>query len=221
MKEKTIENIISNKIIAIVRGVYGENCLRLAKALHEGGIDLIEVTFDQAFPERFTDTQAAIHMINKEFNGDVLAGAGTVTSIDLVKSAYEAGAKYIISPNFDSSVIKKTLELGMVSIPGALTPSEALNAYNAGADFVKLFPASTLGVAYVKAIVAPLNHIRFLAVGGINEKNVRQFLQAGVLGAGVGGNLVNKEWLSEGKYNEITILAHEYIDEVKAFKEGS
>ncbi len=211
MREAVVEKIVQDKIVAIVRGVYGEAGLRLADALHQGGVQLIEFTFDQARPETFADTQRCIREVNARFGGEMLAGAGTVTSVRLAELAHDAGAHYIISPNRDLAVIRRTRELGMVSMPGALTPSEALEAYDAGADFVKLFPVSVLGASYVKAVCAPLNHIRFLAVGGVDASNVRALMQAGCVGAGVGGKLVSKESIAAGRYDEITAQARALI----------
>ena len=117
----------------------------------------------------------------------MLVGAGTVTNTHLVDLTHAHGGQYIISPDTNVSVIKKTKELGMISMPGAMTPSEVITAHNAGADIVKLFPASDLGPRYLKAVRAPLNHIKIMAVGGINQKNMPDFLAAGACGFGVGG----------------------------------
>ena len=182
MRSKVIEEILQNKIIAIVRGLEGEKTLRLAEALYKGGIKLIEVTFNLSSPEKFSVTTDAIAAINKHFGDKVLAGAGTVTTPELVKMAAEAGAKYIISPNTDADVIKATRVLGLVSMPGALTPTEVMAAHNAGADFVKVFPASNLGSSYIKALRAPVSHVKLMAVGGINENNIKEYLDAGCVG---------------------------------------
>ena len=146
----------------------------------------------------------------------MLVGAGTVTSPELVELAADAGASYIISPDTDPAVIKRTLELGLVSIPGAYTPTEAKIAYNSGADFVKLFPCVGDALSYVKAISAPLNHIRFLAVGGVNENNAGEFLRAGAVGVGVGGNLVNKEWIKAGDFAKIREVASKYVESLNS-----
>jgi 2-dehydro-3-deoxyphosphogluconate aldolase/(4S)-4-hydroxy-2-oxoglutarate aldolase len=212
MREKIIDAILDRKIIAIVRGIYGEDCLRLVRALYAGGIRLMEVTFDQAKPESFADTQAAIRMIHDGMDGEVLAGAGTVTTPALVDLAHEAGAKYIIAPNVDAAVIRRTRELGLVSIPGAFTATEVLHAHQLGADFVKLFPTSQLGAGYIKALRGPINHVRLLAVGGVNPDNIAEFVKAGVVGAGVGGNLANKEWVRAGRFDEITRLAAKFVE---------
>ena len=216
MREQIIKTVYEKKIIAIVRGVYGEDCEKLARALHAGGIDLIEVTFDQAHPEDYEKTCAAISRINEAFQGEVLAGAGTVTTPELVEMAHKAGAKYIISPDTNPAVIRRTRELEMVSMPGAMTPSEVMEAYRTGADFVKLFPMANLGVGYLKAVRAPLNQVPILVVGGVNEKNLGEFMAAGACGAGVGGNLVNKQWIKEGRFDDITALAREFIKAANA-----
>lgn len=209
-KEEVIKKVNEKKIIAIVRGLSGDHMLKLAEALYAGGIELMEVTFNQKSPDTWKQTTDAISMLSREMNGKMMIGAGTVTTPELVQKAYNAGAKYIVSPDTKEDVIKKTCELGMVSMPGALTPSEITFAYSCGADFVKLFPVSTLGAAYIKAVRGPLNHIPLLAVGGVNEKNLKQFLDAGAVGAGVGGNLVNKTWIEAGEFEKITALAKEF-----------
>ena len=214
MRETVINEIKKQKIIAIMRGLSTDEAVKTAKALYEGGITLVEVTFNQKAPESFVDTAAAIKAIKEEMGDKMLVGAGTVTSPELVRLAAEAGALYIISPDTDVEVIKTTKELGLVSLPGAYTPTEAKVAYNAGADFVKLFPCVGNAPAYVKAVCAPLNHINFLAVGGVNADNAADFLKAGALGVGVGGNLVNKEWIKNGEFDKITAEAKKYVASV-------
>ena len=130
----------------------------------------------------------------------------------MLELAKNAGAQFIVSPDTNEEVIRATVAAGMVSMPGALTPTEIVTAHAYGADFVKLFPAGTQGTAYFKAVTAPLNHIRLLAVGGVNEKNIADFLAAGAVGAGVGGNLVNKTWIANGEFDKITALAKEFTE---------
>ena len=214
MREKIIERVKDKKIVVIVRGVYGEDCLKLAKALYAGGIELMEVTFDQSSEENRKKTVETISLINEEMQGKVLMGAGTVTTLDMLEAAYNAGAKFIVSPDMNPEIIKATVEKGMVSMPGAMTPTEILTAYNSGADFVKVFPVLNLGSSYIKALKGPLNHIPLLAVGGVNEKNIDEFIKAGACGAGVGGNLVNKEWIANGEFEKITNLAKEFIKNI-------
>lgn len=214
MKNQIIKTIEQEKIIAIVRGVNPEDCLMTAKALYDGGIKLVEITFNQKSPELWEQTAQAISLIARELKDKICVGAGTVTSAELVDIAYKAGAKYIISPDTNEEVIKRCNQLNLVSIPGALTPTEALFAHRTGADFVKLFPVGNLGTSYVKALCAPLNHIKFLAVGGINENNAKDFMKAGAVGVGVGGNLANKAWIENGEFYKITELAKTFVQNI-------
>lgn len=211
MRETVIREILDNKIIAIVRGMDGDQILKIAHALYEGGIRLVEVTFNQKDPASFPQTAAAIRAIREEMGEKMLVGAGTVTSPELVDMAAEAGALYIISPDTDVDVIRRTRALGLVSLPGAYTATEAKQAHNAGADFVKLFPCIEGAPAYLKALKAPLSHIDFLAVGGVNADNAAEFMKAGAVGVGVGGSLVNKKWVDAGEYWRITEEAKRFI----------
>lgn len=210
MREAIIQKVLDKKIVAIVRGVYGQDALNLAKALYAGGIELLEVTFDQSKPEALTQTSDTIRCLVEELGDKMAFGAGTVTSLEMLELAKNAGAQFIVSPDTNEEVIKATVAADMVSMPGALTPTEIVTAYRYGADFVKVFPTANLGASYIKAIRGPINHIRLLAVGGVNEKNIGDFLKAGVNGAGVGGNLVNKEWIKNGEFDKITALAEEF-----------
>lgn len=207
---KPLEWVFERKIIAIVRGLSTEYMLKLAGALYEGGIDLMEVTFNQAKPETWKDTSAAIRAISSHMNGKMLVGAGTVITQEQLDMARDAGAQYIITPNTNPALIRKVKEYGLLSFPGALTASEIQTAHEAGADAVKVFPAGQLGPSYIKAVKAPLSHIPLMAVGGVNEKNTADFLAAGCCGVGVGGNLMNKAWIEAGEWNQITALAAEY-----------
>lgn len=209
------QRILDEKLIAIVRGIDADKCVRVAEALYAGGIRLIEVTFAQAKPESFPETANAIAAMVKALDGRAEIGAGTVTTTALVDLAADAGAKFIISPDANPDVIRRTKERGLVSIPGAMTPTEILSAHAAGADFVKLFPAGNLGTAYIKAIRTPISHVRLLAVGGVGEKNAREFFDAGIVGIGVGGNLVNKEWIAAGAYEKLTEAAKQLVSAVR------
>lgn len=218
MREEVIARVSREKIIAIVRGVGSEQCMNVAKALYAGGVRLMEVTYDQSRPESWGATAKAISDIARAFEGEMLVGAGTVTEPALVDMTRDAGGLYVISPDTNTEVIKRTRELGLVSMPGALTPSEIMMAHRSGADFVKLFPAADMGPGYLKAVRAPLNHIKLMAVGGINEKNVCDFLAAGAVGAGVGGNLANRAWIEAGEFDKITAAASALVSAAAAFK---
>ena len=215
MREQTIREVEAQKIIAIVRGADPGQCLKVAHALYAGGIRLMEITYNQKDPASFQNTADTIAAVAKEFEGKMLVGAGTVTTPELVELTARVGGRYIISPDCNPEVIRRTRELGLVSMPGALTPTEVLVAHNCGADFVKLFPAGSLGVGYAKAIMAPISHVKLLAVGGVNENNVADFLKIGMVGAGIGGNLANKKWIDTGEYHKITETAQKLVDAVK------
>lgn len=211
MSQAVLEHILKGKIIAIVRGIPSTKIVALAAALENGGITCIEVTFDQSSAEKAADTLASIRAIRGAMENRVCVGAGTVMTVEQVRQAAEAGAEYMISPNTDEAVIRETKRLGKVSIPGAMTPTEAAFAYRCGADIVKLFPAGLLGPAYVKAVKAPLKHIPVSAVGNVTVENCRSFLDAGAVGVGVGGSLVSAELVNAGRFDEITATARAYI----------
>ena len=198
-----IQKIIEQqKVIAICRKVYGAELSAFVSAIERGGIQLVEVTFDQQDPLCIQKTSEALRMLNEAFPGRAF-GAGTVLTRDQVKAAHDAGAKYIISPNTDTDVIHYTKELGLVSIPGAMTPSEIITAHHAGADFVKLFPCGSLGAAYIKEVMSPINHIKMMAVGGINIENLAAFMSLGFVGVGIGSSLCSKKLLSENRFDQI------------------
>lgn len=215
MRETILQWIEKEKIIAIVRGADPAQCVCVAKALYNGGIRLMEITYDQKHPEFWQSTADTIGLLAKEYAGRMFIGAGTVTCTKLVEMTVQAGGAFIISPDTDIDVIQKTRSLGLVSIPGAITPSEIKVAYNAGADFVKLFPIGTLGAGYLKAVRAPFSHIPMLAVGGVNEANAVQFLHSGASGLGVGGNLAKKDWIEAGEYGKLTEAARALVSTVK------
>lgn len=218
MREQIISSVKKEKIIAIIRGIESEKCQKVAQALYDGGIRLMEVTYNQKDPSSWEQTAQAIGETAKAFEGRMHVGAGTVTSVELVELTHKYGGKFIISPNMDVDVIRRTRELGMVSMPGCLTPSEIMDAHSAGADFVKLFPAADLGPGYLKAIRAPISHVNMLVVGGINEKNIGDFLAVGAAGAGIGGNLANKAWIEAGEYEKVTEVAAKLVAVVQASK---
>lgn len=215
MKKSVIEAIEKEKIIVIVRGVAREKLIPLCNAMYQGGIRLLEVTFDAGKKVSDLETAENIKMLAEEFSGRMFIGAGTVLTRKQVKLVKEAGGSFIISPNTDKKVIKTAKKLGMVSMPGALTPTEVKMAVAFGADFVKLFPVSNFGPDYVKAVKAPLSNIKFTAVGGIDENNMKDYIKVGVSGFGIGTNIVNKKMMEENNYDAITELAAKYVDALR------
>lgn len=213
-----LDFILKNKVITICRKVYGDDLMNLAKALTEGGVKMIEVTFDQEDPDCVRKTSEAISTLKDYFKNEMHFGAGTVLNTEQVEAAYAAGAKYIIAPNVNLDVIRRTKELGLISIPGAMTPSEVMTAYDNGADIVKLFPANYLGFSYIKDLRAPINHVKLLATGGVTEENFEAFLKAGLIGAGVSSRLCDKKLIAAGDFAEITRRAKVFSQIAKQYE---
>ena len=210
-----INELLNEKIVVIVRGVDHKKLIPLAEALYKGGIKFLEVTFSADGSITDQETAESINKLSKHFSGKMHIGAGTVLTENQVELTKSAGGEFIISPHTEIAVIKKAKELGLISIPGAITPSEIKQAHDAGADLVKLFPIVHLGADYVKAIKAPLSHIKLLAVGGINCDNMAKYLEAGVCGFGIGTNIIDKKMLDMDDYEGITKLAERYVTVVK------
>ncbi len=205
--DQVISQIQTHKIIAIARGVRQDALLSLADALYAGGIRLLEVTFNASKPGTFADTATCIAALCERFGDRLCIGAGTVLDVRRVELAHRAGARYIVSPDGNRGVIERTKALCMASLPGALTPTEVAAAHSYGADMVKLFPASTMGSAYLRAIRAPLSHVPIVAVGGIHAANAAEYLAAGAVAVGVGGKLADLSLIEQGRYDEITRVA--------------
>ena len=207
MREKLMKKIGEQKIVAIVRGVSSRHIVEVGKALLAGGVSMVEVTFDHAGSDGIVETLASLSLLKSELGGELSFGAGTVLTEGEVVEAHKRGAEYIISPNVDAAVIAKTKELGMLSMPGAFTPTEIVSAHRMGADIVKIFPAVIGGVDYVKAVRGPLAHIPMAAVGGVEPGNVADFLKAGIFCFGIGSNLVNAKKVAAGDFASITETA--------------
>lgn len=210
-KSELIERISREKLIVIVRGIENKYLIPMAQAMYAGGVRILEVTYaaDGSIPAK--TTAEGIRMLKEHFGDHMSIGAGTVLTPAQVALTAQAGGEFIISPDVNAEVIVETVGRGLVSIPGALTPTEAQAAHRAGADFVKLFPVTSLGPAYVKAIRAPLSHIRFLAVGGIDESNMRDYLRAGIRGFGIGSNIVKKDLIEAQDFEGVTALAKAFL----------
>lgn len=202
--EKTIERILEHQIITIVRGVAKEKLIPLAEAMYAGGIRLMECTFNSKGETPDEEVADNIQMLAEHFGERMLIGSGTVLTERQVELTAKAGGKFIISPNFDPAIVKKTKKCNLVSIPGIFTPSEAVAAVQAGADFVKLFPMGALGPKYLKDLTVPLSHIRFLAVGGVNAENLKDHRDAGACGYGIASEIVHKPSIEKGDFEAIT-----------------
>ena len=174
------------------------------------------ITFDQSGKTQHAVTAEQIRIVREAFDGRLHVGAGTVMTEAQLKLAAEAGAEYIISPNVDTAIIRATKAVGLISIPGAFTPSEITGAYQAGADFVKLFPADCVDLKYIKAVRAPINHIPLLAVSGVTPENLGDYLNAGMAGAGIGSILVTKADVANEDYDAIAQRAARYVAVVES-----
>lgn len=215
-KDTVLNSILAEKLIVIARKVPDDKLIDVAEALYAGGIRLLEVTYCDDGSITNEAVAASIGRLAKHFEGRMFIGAGTVMTVEQVRLTKEVGGTFIISPNMDPEVIGETVKLGMVSLPGAFTPTEVAAARKAGADIVKLFPADCVGPAYLKAIKAPLSGVRMVAVGGIDENNMGAYLKAGACGFGVGSNILKKAMIDAGDYAAITALAEKYIEALKA-----
>lgn len=209
----TLAYIQKYKIVTIIRGLSIQQTLECAQAMYRGGLRLAEVTFDQNGSD--TLTGETIATLYKTFGDNMRVGAGTVMTLEQLHIAKEAGAAFIISPNTDVEIIRETKRLGMVSMPGAFTASEAAVCHAAGADIVKIFPSDSVGPAYFKALRGPLAHIAFAAVGGVNLQNISDFFAAGVCCVGIGANIVDKHAVAKGDYDAIENLARQYARSVE------
>lgn len=209
-REEVIAAVEKHRLIVIARGLDTEELIRTADAMYAGGVRLMEVTYDALGNPPDEVIAERIRMLADRFAGKMYIGAGTVLSAKQVELTFRAGGQFIISPDYSAEVIGRTRELGMVSIPGALTPTEASTAVRLGADFVKIFPNSEMKPSYIKAIAVPLSHIRFLAVGGVTLDNVQEYIAAGAKGIGVANGIIDKKRVKAGDFAGITELARKY-----------
>ena len=216
--EQVLARIQEEKLVAILRGVPMDRIDGVVSALVRGGVKVLEFTFDHAEPDCVKANAEKIRRTVEKFGDRVLVGCGTTLTVEEVEAAHNAGACLMISPNVDEAVIRRARELDMVAMPGALTPTEIVAAYNMGADIVKLFPAGELGLGYIKAVRGPLKHIPMSAVGGVKPENVSEYLDAGVCGFGVGGPLVLAKAVKSGDDAAIEERAKAFTDAIKAWE---
>lgn len=206
----TLTSIFENKIISIVRGAKPEDTLKIAKALRDGGIKLIEITLNSP------NALESIELVSQELGEEMVVGAGTVLDPETARAALLAGSKFILSPTVHPETIKMTKRYGAVSIPGAFTPTEILTAFEVGGDIIKVFPAS-VGPGYFKDIRGPLPHIPLLPTGGITLENIAEFQKAGVVGFGIGSSLVDaKQEVNERYLIELTQKARSFVSAIQS-----
>lgn len=206
-----VEFIAEHKIVVICRGLYDEELTNTIGALYQGGVRVVEVTFDQADPDAIEKTCGAIKTIRKHYP-EMKVGSGTVTCVEHVLATKAAGGEFCLSPDVNIDVIHATKEAGLISIPGAMTSTEILQAHHAGADIVKIFPAGWLGLSYLKDIKGPINHVKFLAAAGVNEGNFKEYLDAGYCAAGISSRFIDRSVIAEGNFEELTRRAKVFTD---------
>lgn len=206
-----LQHLLAEKVVAIVRLDSGEQLVKVAEALKAGGITVIEFTLS---------TPGALDMVKEasaRFGGDVLLGAGTVLDPETARAAILAGADFIVTPTVNLETIALCKRYGKPIVGGAMTPTEMLRAWEAGADLVKVFPASNIGGPdYIKAVLAPLPHLRLVPTGGVSAENASQYLKAGAAAVAVGGNLVNKKAVASSDWSTITAEARKLMEVVRS-----
>ena len=207
--------IMKEKLVVIARAIPVETLRYAAEALYRAGVRLLETTFDHLQRNPIADNAAKISMLCKVFGDRMLIGAGTVLTDDEAQAAFDAGAKFIISPNTNAKVVARTHKLGMVSIPGAVTPTEICTAWDMGADLVKLFPADDVGYHYIHNILGPLPHIPLMVTGGVNPVSIPKFLELSVQAFGTGISVLRKDLLDAKDYQGIETLAKMHIDAIR------
>jgi 2-dehydro-3-deoxyphosphogluconate aldolase / (4S)-4-hydroxy-2-oxoglutarate aldolase len=205
-----LSTILDTKIIAIIRGANPKDVLHISQALYEGGIRALEIALNSE------KALSSIEEVTVEMGDRMMVGAGTALDPESARAALFAGAKFILAPTLNIETIKMTKRYGAVSIPGAYTPTEILQAYEAGADMVKIFPASSLGPGFVKDIHGPLTQIPLLPTGGVDLNNIGAYIKAGAAGVAVASSLVNtKAAVTESYLQELTEKAKQFVSEVQ------
>jgi Entner-Doudoroff aldolase len=189
---QTLAQIEAGRIIAILRGDFGGLIEEITAALSSAGITAVEV------PLNSPDALISIARLTAMYGSHIAIGAGTVLSVDDVTRAADAGARFIVSPNRNVAVIRATRQRRLVSLPGCFTPSEIVEAMEAGADAIKLFPANCLGPAFVKGVRAPLPDLRLVPTGGVTPGNTREYFAAGAWAVGVGSELLGRDAMAPG-----------------------
>ena len=207
-----LQRVLDCGIVAIIRATSGDQLVNVARALYEGGIDVIEVTFT------VPNVLEILAAVRKDLGSKILLGAGTVLDPETARAALLAGADFLVSPSLNLDVIKVCKRYSKLVMPGAFTPTEIVTAWEAGADIVKVFPADCVGPNYLKALRGPLPHVRLLPTGGVDLKTLPEFFKAGACAVGLGSQLVEKAAVEAGDMNRIRELAAQYVGLVKSVR---
>lgn len=206
MPETTQETLERVGLIPVLRAKNSAQGHAVVEAMLAGGVTVVEVTMT------VPGAVDLLKELKKEYGSKLLLGSGTVTTADQCQATIDAGAEFVVSPSLHLDVIATTKKNGKVSCPGALTPTEAITAWNAGADYVKIFPCSAVGGApYLKALLAPFPHLKLIPTGGVTLQTAESFLRAGAKALGVGSDLVNLKAVDAGHAETITETAKAYL----------
>lgn len=199
-------------LVPVVRASSAQRSIELARAIAAGGVTVMEMTMT------VPDPLVAIRTLVKE-NPELLIGAGTVLDAEMANACIQEGAQFIVSPATNFDTIAMCQKHGVAALPGALTPTEVLAAWNGGADVVKIFPASAMGGAtYIKSLKAPLPQVEMIPTGGVSVATVGDFLNAGCFALGVGADLANEKAIAAGKPEEVTEQARKYAAAIAAWR---
>lgn len=204
-----LQDIKDSGVVAIIRGATLENIIPISKALREGGVKTLEITVETP------NVLSVIEKASTESDG-VIVGAGTVLDPETARAAILSGAKFVFSPTVNTETIRMTKRYGVISISGALTPTEILTAYEHGSDVIKVFPANVFGPTYLKDVHGPLPHIPLMPTGGINLSNTAEYIKAGGVAVGLGSSLVNtKLEMNENTLADLTAKSKAFVNEVQ------
>jgi 2-dehydro-3-deoxyphosphogluconate aldolase/(4S)-4-hydroxy-2-oxoglutarate aldolase len=209
-KEHHLKQIAEAGVIAVIRADSKDQLVGIAKALMAGGVYGIEVTMST--PKAI----AGIEMLADRFGDGAVIGVGTVLDAATARDAISAGAQFVVSPVFDDQIVATTRRYGKIMIPGALTPTEILRAWTAGADVVKVFPSTALGPGYFRDILAPLPQLRLTPTGGVDIKNAGEWIKAGAVFVGASTSLVSKAALAKNQWTSVTANAKAFVEAIKA-----
>jgi 2-dehydro-3-deoxyphosphogluconate aldolase/(4S)-4-hydroxy-2-oxoglutarate aldolase len=209
-KSEIISLLANPGIIAVVRAQHQQQLIPLSEALLAGGVIAIEITMTTP------NAIAAIRDARQKLGDSALIGVGTVLDAATCKSALDAGAEFVVTPVCRPEFVPIAHSANRPIMLGAYTPTEAQTAHEAGADFIKIFPADTLGSGYIKAVRAPLPHLRIVPTGGVDVHNVAEFLKAGCAALGIGSSLVSPKILQEANWAELTNKARLFVDAARA-----
>jgi len=212
-KHEDLQRVLDSGIVAVIRARSGEQLVKVAQALYDGGIDVLEVTFT------VPGVLDILSAVRRELGDKVLLGAGTVLDTETARAAFLAGAEYIVSPCVNVDVIRLCNRYDKLVMPGAFTPTEVMTAWEAGADIVKVFPADIGGPSYLKTLHGPLPQVRLMPTGGVDLNTCSEFLKAGACAVGLGSALVEKQAVETGDMNRIRTLAEQYVEIVRKFRQ--